>query len=88
MVRIYIRGAIIAVDTKIFSRLYLTTVSDGDSLQRSVIAVSLQCLYVSDYSHALDNLAKHNMFPIKMRSVDSGDEELRSIGVGTSISHG
>ena len=34
------------------------------------------------------HLSKHDMLPIQPRGLDSGDEELRSVGVLAGISHG
>jgi len=37
--------------------------------------------------HAFQNLAKDNVLPIQPGGLDSGDEELRSIGILTSVGH-
>ena len=76
MVRVLVSGPIIAIDTQVLTRLYLSTVRNGHRLQWPVIGVCLEGLNVSDDAHALDDLAKHHMLAIQMRSVDCGDEEL------------
>jgi len=38
--------------------------------------------------HALHNTAKHDVLVVQPAGLNSGDEELASIGVGSSISHG
>lgn len=65
----------------------MTTVSDLDSL-RSLTALSAHTLDSLDNIHALNNLAEYNVLPIQPGARDRANEELRSIGVGTSISHG
>lgn len=37
--------------------------------------------------HALNDCAKDDVLVIKPSGLDSGDEELRSVGVGTSVGH-
>ena len=67
--------------------LDLTTANDDTLLQRRVVFSNRLILNNTYNVHSLDHFSKHNMLPIKMRTRNSGDEELRSVGVGTSICH-
>lgn len=66
--------------------LALTAVSDGASLRSFTISAtnSFNGLY---YLNTIDNGTEDAVLTIQMRGGDSGHEELRSVGVGTSISH-
>lgn len=40
-----------------------------------------------DHVHALDDGAEHNVTVVQPRCLHGGDEELRSVGVGTGVGH-
>ena len=67
--------------------LELTTVSDLDTL-RSLTALRAHGLDCLDNVHALDNLSEYDVLSIQPRAGNSANEELGSVGVGTSIGHG
>lgn len=69
------------------ARLEHTAVSDDDLLgARS--AAGANRFDGLDNLHSLDNLPEHDMLAIEMRGVHSGDEELGSVGAGSSVGHG
>jgi PIN domain nuclease of toxin-antitoxin system len=64
-----------------------TSVTDEDlSLGRA--ACSSEGLDLLDKIHTLDNFAEDDMGTIQPRGNDSGDEELRSVGVLAGVGHG
>ena len=88
MVRVDVRGSVSAVYPQIISRLQFSTVCNLDGVQRPVVTISLHGLDISDDSEALGDLAKHDVFIIKVRTVDCCYEELGPVGVGAGIGHG
>merc|ERR1711890_10974 len=71
-----------------FSNLLRSTVFDLDVLDRFVPTVSLVLLYLPDYIHSLHHLPEHHVSPIQPGGLLHGDEELRTISVLSSVSHG
>ena len=67
--------------------LQLTTVGYNDSL-RSFSGLGTDTLNSLDNVQALNDLAEDDVATIEPWSGDSANEELRSVGVGTSVSHG
>lgn len=68
-------------------RLELTAVGDDDLLSWSVISSDGSILNLSDNLHSFDNLAENDMLVIEPLSLDGGDKELRSVGVGSGVGH-
>ena len=56
-------------------------------VQRLLSFVGLQLIYLADCLNSLDHSPKDGMFVIKPRTCDHCNEELRAIGVGSSIRH-
>ena len=67
--------------------LELATVRDLDDFEGPVIAVPPGSLNLLDDVQALHDLAEHNVAAIEPGSGHGGDEELRAVGVGTSVGH-
>ena len=63
-----------------------STIGNGNLFCSFSISWSIR-LNLSDNIHALNDFSKHNVLSIKMWGWDSCDEELGSIGVGSSIGH-
>lgn len=63
-------------------------IGDLDILQGSIEFVGLQVLNFADDFFARNHVAKDHVQSIQMRRRFGGDEELRSIGVGSAIGHG
>jgi hypothetical protein len=68
------------------SDLELATVADGDVL-RGLARLAAIRLNLLNNIHALNDGAEDNMTVVQPRGLHGGDEELRSIGVGTGVSH-
>ena len=78
-------------------KLQLTASSDLDLSLRSS-AVGSERLNLLHDVHSVNHLTEHNVMSIQMRSGDlpitrdthsyGGDEELRTVGVGTRVRHG
>ena len=78
-------------------KLQLTTSGDLDLSSRSSAAGSVRLNLLHDV-HSVDHLAEHNVVSVQMRSGNlrvtqtirphGGDEELRTVRVGTRIRHG
>ncbi len=64
-----------------------TPIADRDFDGRLAVARSA-CFDLFDNIHAGQHLAKHHVLAIEPGRDDRGDEELRSVGVGTRIGHG
>lgn len=64
----------------------LTTVIDEDLGSRGTTAGS-NLFNGLDNIHPLNNRAKHHMLPIQPGRFGGAEEELRSVGVGTSVGH-
>ena len=88
MVRVDVGGSVRTVYAQIIPRLQFSTVGNLDGFQRPVVAISLHCLDICDNSEALGDLAKHDVFIIKVRTVDCCYEELGPVGVGAGVGHG
>ena len=88
MVRVDVGGSVRAVDAQVVPRLQFSTVCDLDGFQRSIVTISLHCLDISDDAESLYDLPKHDVLVVKVRTVDCRYEELRPVGVGSSIGHG
>lgn len=69
------------------ARLELTAVGDDDRGERAVLAVGAGALNLGDDVHTLDDAAEDDVLAIEPRSLDGGQEELRAVGVGTSVGH-
>jgi len=66
--------------------LKLTTILDHH-LRRSLARLGANRLDLVNNLNPLSHLAKHYVLAIKPRGVNSADEELRAVCVGTSIRH-
>ena len=71
-----------------FGSLELTAGINTNGLDGAIVAAGGVSLNGIKNVHAFNELAKHNMVTVEMGSGNEGDEELGSVGVGTSISHG
>merc|ERR1712137_101621 len=67
--------------------LHLTAVFNDDGLCGLVLAISGNTFHFVDDLGTIDHLTKHGMLAVQPRSLHSGDEELRSVGVGSSVGH-
>ena len=67
--------------------LELTAIGDLDLLDGAVLSTDLVRLNGADDLHSLNDLAKDDVLAIEPRGGDGGDEELRAVGVGTSVGH-
>mmetsp|Transcript_12582 Transcript_12582/g.27172 ORF Transcript_12582/g.27172 Transcript_12582/m.27172 type:complete len:213 (-) Transcript_12582:10-648(-) len=65
----------------------LAAVTDDNSLGGSARA-GAHTLNLVNNIHALDDLAKDHVATVQPGGLDSGDEELRSVGVRASVGHG
>lgn len=65
----------------------MTTVSNYNIL-RWFARLRAEGLHLLYNVHALYNVTKDNVSAIQPRGLNSGDEELRPVGVGPSIGHG
>ncbi len=72
---------------RIQADLELTAVSNCDLLGSLAVLRSnrLDCL---DHIQALNNFAEHNVLSVQPLGLDSANEELRPVSVGTGVSHG
>lgn len=68
------------------SDLELATVADGDVL-RWLARLAAKRLNLLNNIHALNDGSEDNMTVIQPRGLHGGDEELRSVGVGTGVGH-
>lgn len=66
----------------------LTTTSDLDFLNRLVVTATRRAFNLLYEIHSFNNLTKHDMLSIQPWGRNGSDEELRAIGIGTSIGHG
>lgn len=66
--------------------LEFTTVSNGN-LASGTSRVRTIALNLTDNLHTLNNLAENNVLAIQPGSLDSANEELGAVGVGTGIGH-
>eukprot|EP00293_Proteomonas_sulcata_P015852 CAMPEP_0184295746 /NCGR_PEP_ID=MMETSP1049-20130417/6622_1 /TAXON_ID=77928 /ORGANISM="Proteomonas sulcata, Strain CCMP704" /LENGTH=269 /DNA_ID=CAMNT_0026604479 /DNA_START=109 /DNA_END=917 /DNA_ORIENTATION=- len=66
----------------------LATVTDNNLLDGRVTSASWVCLDRLHDVHAIYHLAKDAVATVEMRGWDSGDEELRPVGVRAGIGHG
>lgn len=66
--------------------LQLTAVSD-DNLLGGLATVRADGLNSLNDVHTLNNLAEDDVLAIEPSSLHGGDEELRAVGVGTSVGH-
>jgi len=83
-----VRVDVVFVKFDIFSILQLTTVGNDHGLGGGVTTVAWELLnLVHDFLPGGD-FTEDDVLAIEMSRSASGDEELRSIGVRTSISHG
>lgn len=64
----------------------MARVGDGDILRRLSRLASVRLDLLNDV-HAFDNGAENDVTIVQPRRLDSGDEELRSISVGSSVRH-
>ena len=64
----------------------MTAVCDHHPLRRSA-ALASNSFNLTDNLHSAHDTTKDDMFPIKPFGLDSGDEELASVGVWSSIRH-
>jgi hypothetical protein len=67
--------------------LQLSTVDDGNRARGSTAAAADR-LHFTDDIHALEHTTKHNVLAVEPSGGSSGDEELRTVGVGAGIGHG
>ena len=67
--------------------LALATVSDDDLLG-GLAGLGAKALDLLDNVHALDDLAEHDVLAIQPLGLGSAEEELASVGVGSSVGHG
>jgi hypothetical protein len=67
--------------------LNLSTISDNDCLPRFSVTGANGFNRFHNIE-ALNDLSKDNMFPVKPRCGNGGEEELRSICVGSCVRHG
>lgn len=67
--------------------LQLATVGNNNFGTGGTIGCAIS-LNLANNIHALNNTAKDNVFAIQPGSLDSAQEELGTIGVGSSIGHG
>jgi len=67
--------------------IQLTTVRNDNGTQRPVLAVGPRTLDFPYHAHAVDDLAKDDMFTVQVRGGNGGEEELAAIGVGAGIRH-
>jgi hypothetical protein len=67
--------------------LHLTALGDDHVKVRHILAAvtSLGSFHLLDYVHTFEDLAKYNVLVVKEGCGDGGDEELRSVGVGSSV---
>jgi len=65
----------------------LATVFD-DNLLGGFAALRAEGLDLLDNVHALDDLAEHDVLAVQPLGLGGANEELRAIGVGSSVSHG
>lgn len=68
------------------SDLKLATVADGDVLRGLAGLASVRFNLLHNV-HAFNDSAENNMTVVQPRCLHSCDEELRSVGVGTSVGH-
>lgn len=68
-------------------RLQSTTISDNNLL---VCLARLGTVTFDFFNniHAFNNLTEDNVFVVQPSGLDGTDEELRTVGVGTSVGHG
>merc|ERR1711997_347833 len=62
-------------------------IADEHCLDRPVATSSRISFDGFDNVHTVEHLSKHDMLPIQPLGLDSGDEELRAVGVLASIGH-
>ena len=67
------------------SELSAVSNNNGGLGASRVAAIALNSLH---NIHALGHLAEDNVLAVEPSSLDSAEEELRSIGVGSSVGHG
>jgi len=65
----------------------LATVFD-DNLLGGFAALGAEGLDLLDNVHALDDLAEHDVLAVQPLGLGGANEELRAVGVGSSVSHG
>lgn len=70
---------------RLFGRNLSTRIDDD--LFRSSAASGAEGFDLSDDVHAFNNLSEDNVVTIEPRRLNSADEELGSVGVGSSVSH-
>lgn len=68
------------------NKLQLTTVGDNNLLGSLSRLVSIR-FNLSDNIHALDDSAEDNVAIVQPRGLHGGNEELRSVGVGSGVGH-
>ena len=66
--------------------LQLTAISDGDFFTGFAI-IRANCFHALNDIHAVDDGSKDNVFSIQPGGLDCAQEELRSVGVGSSVGH-
>jgi hypothetical protein len=67
--------------------LELAAVRDDDLGRRGAV-LAAELLNGAHDVEALGDLAENNVLAVEPRSLDGGDEELRTVGVGSSVGHG
>jgi hypothetical protein len=70
----------------LFEHLALTRVSNDDGLLGGT-ALASNSFHLLDNVESFNNLAENDVLAVEPRGLDGTDEELGSIGVGTSVGH-
>jgi hypothetical protein len=87
-------GTVVLHVISLFGGLWLVVVRHGSTIRddnihfRSIVGSTTGIFYLSHNIHALDNMTKHDVFSVQVRSILAGDEELASIRSGPSVRHG
>lgn len=66
----------------------MAAVSNGDGVNGSVIRSNTGALHAADDLLSLNDLAENDVLTVQPVGGSEGDEELRAVGVGTSVGHG
>lgn len=67
--------------------VYLAAVDNGAVSERTVVPISCLKFYGVDHGHSIKDFSKYHMFAIQPGGLGQGDEELRAVGIRSSIGH-